>query len=244
MNTLSIEYRPIPWLRFNRKVELCHPENWGELSPEQLILASGVLKGTLSDDRVIQMMTTLPKKVIRRMSSYQKLRICELLIFLNDFTPYHEFIIPKIAFLSRPKPRLKDECFGTFIFAETHFARYEKSGDVKDLDKMIVCYYRSRAFREADIDINAHAIRKEDPTIKEAIYLNYILIREYLAITYPHVFTPSSDPDQKQNSTWVDVFDAVVGEDLVQQENYAKLPLSTVLRFLDKQIVKNNSREK
>jgi hypothetical protein len=244
MNVLSIEYRPIPWIRINRKVELAHPENWGELTGEQLILASGILKVALSDDRVIQVMTSLPKKVIRRLSPYQKLCICELLIFLNDFTPYHEFIIEKITFLSRPKPRLKDEYFGTFIFAEAHFARYEKSGDSKDLDKMIACYYRTRAFREEDIDINAHALRKVDPTIKEAVYLNYILIREYLAKTYPHVFTPSADPDQKQNSSWLDVFDAIVGEDLVQQDNYAKLPLSTVLRFLDKQIVKNNTREK
>ncbi|MBT3244826.1 MAG: hypothetical protein HN352_16895 [Bacteroidetes bacterium] len=244
MNALSIEYRPIPWIRISRKAELTHPDSWGELTSEQLILASEILKGTLSDDRVIQVMTSLPKKVIRRLRPYQKLRVIELLIFLNDFTPYHEFIIPKIAFLSRPKPRLKDEYFGTFIFAEAHFSRYEKSGDLKDLDKMIACYYRTRAFREEDIEINAHALRNVDSTIKEAIYLNYILIREYLAKTYPHVFTPSSEQDQKQNSSWLDVFDAIVGEDLVQQDNYAKLPLSTVLRFLDKQIVKNNTREK
>ena len=187
-------------------------------------------------------MSGLPRNVIRRLSDFQKLRIIEMLSFLSEISPYHEFIIPKVGPFTRPKPRLKDELFGTFIFAESYFLGYESTFDPKDLDRFIVCYYRNQPFRENQIEINAHAIRKVDNLIKQAIYINYVLIRQYLALAYPNVFRTSDNPSAAQKSNWVDVLDAIIGEDIVNHDNYTKLPVSAVLRFQDKQILKNQKR--
>ena len=189
-------------------------------------------------------MTSLKKKIINRLSPYQKLRIIELLKFLNDFTPYYEFIIPSIGNLTRPKPRLKNETFGTFIFAETYLRNYEKSYEISELDKFIACYYRTGEFNEESIQTNADSIKNEPEDKKQAIYINYLLIKQYLAINYKYLFSPTYDSDQKQETTWVDVFDSVVGDDIVSHDEYAKLPISTVLRYLDNQIKKSRSNEK
>jgi len=244
MSEISIRYQPFRLLPVHRTIKTTHPDDWKDLTPAQLIIAASVMNGTVKDDRVIQLMTNLKKKVIRRLSPYQKLSILELLRFLNTYAPYHEFILPKIGPLNRPQPRLKDETFGTFIFAETYLANYEKSFDKKDLDKFIACYYRSRKFREEDIEINAHMIRNEPEVQKQAIYINYVLIQQYLALNYPNIFKQAEESDENSKSSWVDVFDSVVGDDIVSQENYANLPISTVLRYLDKQIVKNRKNGK
>ncbi len=239
MTEVTVQYRPLRLLPWSKTIIASHPNSWDELSPRQLIAGISALNGKVSDERIITLMTGLPRRIVHKLSDFQKLRIIEMISFLNQLDPYHEFIIPKVGPFTRPKPRLKDEYFGTFIFAESFFKAYETSFKLEDLDKFIVCWYRNRPFSENLIEINAHSIRKVDELSKQAVYINYILIRQYLALQYPNVFRPATDPESSSRSDWVDVFDAVVGEDIVNQSNYAKLPLSTVLRFLDKQIEKN-----
>ena len=242
MNHIKIEYKPYRLLP-SRKLNLNHPEKWEELTPEQLIIGASVLEGIVSDDKVIRVMTGLKRRVIKRLTPYQKLRIIELLKFLNDFTPYHEFIIPALGHLKCPKPRLKDETFGCFIFAETYFFKYELSYDESALDKFIACFYRDREFDEKFLDENSLLVSKQKYIVRQAIYTNYKLIREYLVLNYPYVFSREEDQSSnKDQSKWLDVFDAIVKDDIVRQEDYARLPISTVLRYLNNQI--KNSRTK
>jgi hypothetical protein len=241
MNEITLKYRPRFSIR-EKTITISHPGSWAELSPAQLIAAASVLNGTVTDDRVIYLMTRIPKRIISRLSPYQKLSVIELLRFLNDYTPYHQFIIPNIGILHSPKPRLKDESFGTFIFAETYFSKYEKTYEIEDLDRFVACYYREGPFEENHIQVNATLLKNESEIKKHAIYVNYILIRQFLALNYPNLFSPAQEGNPDPSSSWVDVFDAVVGDDIVKQAQYAKLPLSTVLRFLDKSIKKNRSK--
>jgi hypothetical protein len=239
---VEIEYSPFSVINRFKRVTVSHPDRWEELTPRQLIIAASVLNGTVSDERVIELMTGLQKKIIRKLSPYQKLSIIELLRFLNDFTPYHEFIIPSIGHLLRPKPRLKDETFGCFIFAETYFIKYQRSYEDLDLCRFIACYYRSGKFHESKIEKQAEFILRQREDIRQAIYINYILIRQCLSLNYPYVFSPSDEePARKNQSSWLDVFDAIVKDDIVRQKEYAELPISSVLRYLNNQI--KNSRK-
>jgi hypothetical protein len=70
------------------------------------------------------------------------------------------------------------------------------------------------------------------------------LIRQWFVEQYPNVFQPAEDQTKKEQSSWIDVYDAIVGDNIVQQAEYADLPISTVLRYLDKRIKTNRHEGK
>jgi hypothetical protein len=244
MTAIEIQYRPIGWLNISRKISTTHPDSWEELTPTQFISAACVFKETISDDKLIASMLGLRQRIIRKLSPYQKFSLIELLKFLETYKPYYEFIIPEIAGFRRPQPRLKDETFGCFIFAETYFERYASTSEPEYLSKFIACFYRESPFKESDIASRAKIIADQPLILQEAIFINYILIREWYTEEYPLVFKPAEDQSRKERSTWLDVYDAVVGDDIVQQAQYANLPISTVLRYLNKRIQSNKNESK
>lgn len=237
MTEIKIHYRPIPRIAWNRQLICRFPVAWVELSSPQLITASGILHGTVSDNAVIRSMLGVPGKVARRLSSFQKYSLISLMAFLNRYEAQDTFIIPSIGGLTSPLPRLKDEPFAAFLFAEHYFEAYLKSPDPMDLARFVACWYRKGAFSEKQVEANALELIKTNPETLRAVALNYHLIREWLAGAYPAVFEVS---DRKQTDTpetsWLDVLDAIVGEDIVHHDDYATLPVNTVLRFLNTRI--------
>ncbi|MCX6223784.1 MAG: hypothetical protein NTV01_03390 [Bacteroidia bacterium] len=244
MTSIEIKYRPIPWLKYTRRILCSHPDDWEELTPAQFISAACVFKETISDDNLIASMLNIRKRIVRKLSPYQKLRIIELLRFLETFRPCFEFILPRIAGYKAPKPRLKDETFGCFIFAETYFERYASTSEPEFLSKFIACFYRDGPFKESDITGRAGIIAKQPLITQEAIYINYILIREWYTLEYPLVFKPAADQSEKEKSSWLDVYDILLGDDIVKEEEYANLPISTVLRYLNKKIKQDRHESK
>lgn len=236
MTPIKLEYRPYRLIPYVRTIKTSHPDTWGELSPRQLIAAVRFTEGTVTDDEVITILLKSTKRLVRRLTPYQKFCIIDLLSFLETHTPWYDFILPSIGEFCKPKPRLKDETFGTFIFAETYFDKYLKSQDKEYLARFIACYYRNGPFREADITPHAELIARLPLVNQEAISINYALIREWLTQEYPNVFQPAQDQTKAAQSTWLDVYDAIVGDDIVKQAEYADLPISTVLRYLDKRV--------
>jgi hypothetical protein len=236
MTEIEVRYQPLRLLPWTRRIQATHPDTWEELTPAQLIAAASVLKGTVSDERLIASMLGLKARVVKRLSPYQKFRIIELLGFLDSYKPYGEFILPEIAGFQRPLPRLKNETFGCFIFAETYFERYASTSDPEHLARFIACWYRDAEFREADIAERARLIARECPIKQEAIFVNYFLIREWYTKEYPLVFQPAENQKRKEKSTWLDVYDAIMGDDIVREQEYALLPISTVQRYLNKRI--------
>ena len=239
MTSVEIQYRPIGWMKYTRKIRTTHPDSWEELSHSQMIAAASAIKGAISDEDLIGSLLGLKERLVRRFSALQKLSVIELLKFLESYTPRDEFIIPSIAGYDRPLPRLKNETFGCFIFAETFFDRYASTGEPEYLAKFIACYYRMGAFNEADIATRAEKIAGESAITQEAIYISYFLIREWLSGSYPLVFQPAEDQTRKEKSSWLDVYDIIVGDDITLQKEYADLPISTVLRYLNNRIRKN-----
>lgn len=239
MTPITLDYCPVRWLRYSRKLNCQHPDNWSELSAKQLIAAVRVMQETITDDELIASMLNIKKRLVKRLSAYQKFCIIDLLGFLETHDPYYKFILPAIGKFIRPQPRLKDETFGTFIFAETYFEKYAATRDREYLAKFVACYYRAGPFREQDLNPNSIIISKLPFFEQEAIYVNYYLIRQWYTEMYPEVFRPAGDQSKKEKSTWIDVYDAIVGDDIVKEAEYADLPISAVLRYLDKRIKQN-----
>jgi len=245
MTEIKLHYRPIPLIGWKRGLTLRFPVSWVELSDRQMITVSRILEGTVSDDKVVRSMLGISRKVARRLTSYQKYNLMSLLSFINHYDAHHTFIIPEVQGFTSPEPRLKDEPFAAFLFAEHYFDRYVKTSDLEDLCRFVACWYRNGEFSEKDLESRSRNLMKADRNTLDAISLNYNLIREWLAESYPAVFA-YSDPKQipKTEASWLDVLDAIVGEDIIHHDDYASLPVNTVLRFLNTRIKESRSHGK
>jgi len=132
--------------------------------------------------------------------------------------------------------------FGQFIFTESYYNDWMSTKGEKALNNFVASLYLSQnvAFNNESIPIRVGKIANTDLDIRKAIAFNYSLVMIWLQKAYPLIFQTSSvDPDIAQTdgirpnqSGWIKLFESLVGDDLINRDRYAELPLHTVLRHL------------
>jgi len=270
MKPVTIKYRPISIISAYRTVSGSFPQNWGEVSAKQLIAVACVYKNRISDLAFLQSMSGLPMRVLKRTDDYERFKLMEQLEFISERKPYHEFIINELRnpfsrfrfpvsglLLHAPSPKLKGITFGQFIFADTYFSNYLKSDDENDLNKFIAAIYlrKDEKFDEKCIQQHHAAIGKLDRTTREAIVINYQLIREWLSLAYPLIFQrqreitgsePSPEPRSESKadiSPWIKIFQNFVGDDILHDDQWASKPINTIFQYMTRKY-KENARRK
>jgi len=146
--------------------------------------------------------------------------------------------------------------FAQFIFAESYFVSYQTDKKPLDLYKFVASLYlpQSRVFSEDDISASELYFGKVKQEILQAVVINYVLIKEWLANAYPMVFQKEDEDNGDElkrkslkkpnnNSGWLKIFESVVGDDLVNHDRYAILPLHNVLRWMSNKIIENIKRK-
>jgi len=255
MRKVTIQYQPFKWLKsYNRYHIGNFPSEWKETTPKQIIAIACLNKRSISDVHFLSAMTGLSLRKIKLLDDYQRFMLIELFDEFNSDKPYNEFIIQtldcKSTILLSPKPLLKGMSFGQFIYVDTYFTNYQKSSDLSDLNKFIAAAYLSygQRFAEHIVDINHKWVNNIDLLTKEAIVINYHLIRDWLTTVYPLIFSKSTEKETeekkpkkkiKDNNTWIKIYDNIVGDDIVNHKKYSNLPLHTVFRFLTDKIKQN-----
>jgi hypothetical protein len=234
MIVITLEYKPYGFFgkkRFNKEL----PARWAEMTPNQLAVIPDMRRGILDETKLLNIFLGIRKSLIKRIDSYQRYCILKELQFINKPEAYEKFIISKILWYKAPAPFLKDITFGAFMFGDTYYQNY-LSGTTGDLNRFIACfYYDKKGFNEKYIEDNAFKIGLIDLKTREAIAINYALIREWLAKAYPFVFEQGHIRYKAEKSRgWVGVFDAIVADDISNSEKYAEKPLSTILRYLNR----------
>lgn len=260
MRKVTIKYQPFRSLKYKRFFTGNFPSEWCETNPKQLIAIACLIKNSISDVQFLSIMTGLSKRMIGRLDDYQRFQLIELFETFHSNKPYNEFIIERLdcqgTVLCAPKPKLKGVTFGQFIFMDTYFADYQGSADVSDLNHFIAAAYLpyGQQFAEHIIDANHEWVGKTDLLAREAIVINYHLIRDWLSDIYPMVFLKQTEKEKEIKETdnnankklssnsnaWIKVFDGLVGDDIINEDNYANLSLHNVLRFLTSKIKENN----
>jgi hypothetical protein len=261
MRKVTIQYQPFRWPKKYLRYHIGNfPSTWDETTPTQLIAIACLLKQTISDVQFISAMTGLSKRIINRLDDYQRFQLIELFDTFHSNRPYNEFIIDKLdcgnTILLAPEPKLKGVTFGQFIFLDTYFANYQESANQTDLNKFIAAAFLpfGQQFAEYIVDANHEWVGKTDILTREAIVINYHLIRDWLSDVYPMVFLKQTEKEKEKkepgnnankklssnSNAWIKVFDGLVGDDIINEDNYANLPLHNVLRFLTSKIKENN----
>ena len=261
MRKVTLEYQPLKWLKYRRFLIGNFPSDWIELSAKQLIAIACISKQSIDDISFLSIMTDLPKKLIKRLDDYQRFRLIELFGNFQSDKPYNDFIIPKIDCKSMellaPKPKLHNITFGQFIYIDTYFSNYLESSDPIDMNKFIASTYLpyGQRFAEHIIDANHDWLNKVDLITREAIVINYHHIRDWLTKVYPLVFESHQEVDtgtenkkeeekekpvKKSNpNTWIKVFENIVGDDIINEDKYANLPIHNLLRYMTNKIKEN-----
>lgn len=245
MIVITIEYKPFGLLK-HKRFDAMLPSGWGEMTPDQLTTIPDLRRGVLDESKLLQIFLGIKRAIAERIDSYQKFCILKNLNYIEKPEPFGSFIIKKLLWYRAPAPMLKDLTFGAFIYGDTYYQNYI-NGDKYDLDRFIACfYYDKKGFNEKLIENHATIIRAADLKTREAIAINYVLIREWLATTYPYVFQKAAAGIKPGKYTgWVGVFDSVVGDDIANHEKYAASPLSLILRYLNnktKEYYKNGGK--
>ena len=249
MRQVTIQYKPLRWLKFTRYHTGYFPSTWDDVNPKQLIAISCLLKNSISDIHFLSIMTNLSKRTIKKLDDYQRFQLIELFDSFHSNKPYNEFIIKSFVASNskfiRPDPKLKNITFGQFIFMDTLFSNYLETSEQTDLNKFIAATYlpENTTFSENIIDANHRRIEKTDLITKEAIIINYHLIRDWLCESYPLVFqkqgeskTEEKTAKKRDPNSWIKIFDSIVADDIANQNKYADLTVHSVLRYLSNKI--------
>lgn len=233
-------------------MRLSHPDRWEELSSPQFTALARMLTDDPSIDEITLLSTMLnvPKRVVRRFNMYQKYKLGELLDFLANHAPVNRFVVKKISRLSAPADNLDDVTFAEFIHMDTFYMDYLESKSMEDRAKLVGCIYvRYKEGKRPlfDGNINTNDVALISPADQEGAVLNYGLVRTWLSKAYPEVFPDAEaigSNTNKRGGGWLSVYDALVGDDIINADSYANRPCMEVLRYMNRKIKENRKQRR
>lgn len=252
MIDILIEY---PYMHFKRKAIGKVPSSWDELTERQFLAISQAVDGAEPDYRFLSVITGVSREILKKLTSFQLYKLSENIDFIGRAGTFHDnFIIKELSpwkSFTAPKPKMSGITFGQFIFIDSYFKDWSVTKDETALNKFIACLYLypDEHFNDEVIPDRVLSIGDIDLDIRKAIAFNYSLVMAWLQKAYPLIFVElaeneiaTEEPKQAPQSPWLKLFDSMVGDDLINRDRYAELPLHTVFRHLTKKY-KENARK-
>lgn len=269
MKKVTIEYRSW-WHTVNRTVML--PERWEELAAVQFIAAIRLWMGEVSEAEFLRVTCGFSKAVMRRMDDFQLFALTKEMEWVRNVRrPHNRFIIERLpgTELYAPAAKLKGCTLQQFMTFDSFFSLYvAHSANDKDnaqgaateaLNSFVASLYRREdeyfSVREAQIavgrtdgvrlvvmDEHLTFIAPMAQAVKEAVAINYVLIRSWLAKAYPHLF-PEGEEEGVNNAPraakpvdWLKVFDAFVGDNIGDIEKFKAMQATDAFRIMNRRI--------
>ena len=263
MTTITIEY---PFFTFKRKVTGSVPQRWEEVTEKQFIALARILSGEELNFRFLAVLTGIRERLIRQLTPFEIFSITEGIDFISRSGNFHyDFFIKRIpgTKLTAPKPKLSGMTFGQFIYTESYYNDWitvsregKESKDDKTLNNFIASLYtlQNSKFSEVLIPKNARQIGKSPFFLRNAIAFNYAFVMVWLQKSYPLVFQEKGEgadekgkadkklSDSARQNTWLKLFDSLIGDDLINRDRYAELPIHVVLKHLTAKYKENSRR--
>ncbi|MGV8828253.1 MAG: hypothetical protein ACWA6U_08015 [Breznakibacter sp.] len=249
MKNITIVY-PVWFGLRHKKLNATHPDQWEELTAEQLVALVQLMNGTVDEESLMSLMLGLPKRVVRRLDPFQRYKLGELLDFLSSRAPINRFILKFANGLEAPADGLDDVGFGEFIHIDTFYMDYLESQKPEHRLKLVSCLYvMHKDGKRPDFTGRIDTLRSRhiSDIEQEAIVLNYGLIRTWLSKAYPEVFPEPKEGSENKRAKlngWLEVFDSLVGDDIVNAERYALKPCMEILRYMNRKIKENRKKRK
>lgn len=269
MKKVTLEYRRL-WHTVKNTVLL--PERWEELTAVQFIAAIRLWMGEISENEFLRVASGFKKVVMRRMDEFQRFALIrEMMWVRNVRRPHNSFIIDCLpgTDLHAPGTKLKGCTLQQFMTFDSFYSLYlAHSSQSKEtvseaatnaLDNFIATLYRRDdeyfSVREAQIAVGktdgVRLVMMDDhlkdvaplpQAVKEAVSVNYVLIRSWLSKAYPHLFPEGEDEDVSNTPKspkpvdWLKVFDAFIGDNIADIEKYKAMQATDAFRIMNRRI--------
>lgn len=250
MIDILVEY---PFMLFRRKAIGRAPSSWAELTEKQFIAISKVVHGADPDYKFLSILTGINKDLLRKLSSYELLKLSQEIDFIGKAGSFHSnFIIGELQGVAKrciaPKQKLEGITFAQFIFLDAYYNDWTAFKQETALNKFVSSLYlhNNEKFSSEIIEARLELIERVDFDIRKAIAFNYSLIIVWLQKAYPLIFREAEETEDKPapekktpKSVWLSIYESMVGDDLINRDKYADLPLHTVLRHMTKKYKEN-----
>ncbi len=227
------------------------PTSWSELDADGLQLAAQLWTGSIHRDTLLSRFFGVPLSVVHDLDSYLVYCLTQLTSWmrrLDDAVDNFKIAeLPGTAYLA-PGPRLGGCTLEQFMVADTHFQRYAISQDPDHLTLFIASLYHARHRRDDGIDAKISAVESQPEAVRQAVFLNFILIRRWLSRSYPYLFPPQTDGDEEDDepqgkrvkkprpTDWLAIFDAFMGDDVAFIERYKRMAAIDAFRLMNRRI--------
>lgn len=239
----------------NKVYERDIPTEWGELDTNGILLAARLWSGGIERDTLIARFFGLPDDVVAALDNYLVYCLTQLTSWMqrldDNVAVFFIDTLPDTVYRS-PGPRLGGCTLEQFMIADSNFQRYVTNADSDRLTAFIAALYHAPRRADDDLDQKTATIEHLDEDVRQAVFLNFILIRRWLSRSYPYLFPPSTDNDdddtpkgkkrkKPQTTDWLAIFDAFMGDDVAFIDRYKRMAALDAFRLMNRRI--RNSRQ-
>ena len=260
MLCIDLEYRSW-WCPWRRRVRGYAPSRWYEMDESHFVAIVRAVRGEISEDEYCARMFGLPQRLIARLDPWHRYVLGNQLKWISSGDSItSRFFIRRIEGLLSPYEALNGMTLQQFMTVDTFFMQYadtvteeKPDGEVERLCRMVAALYLrpgetyfadGKDEKVADIEGNAQMLtRRADRTLLWGVYMNWMMIHNWLSRAYPLLF-PKPDPDDakvakgkahKQNG-WLDMFDSFMGDDVAHLDTYRRMSATDAFRLMNKRI--------
>lgn len=239
----------------NKVYERDIPTEWDELDADGMMLAAMLWTGGLPRDELLAKYYGVPMHVVYALGDYLSYCLTQLTTWMqrldDSVDNFKITVLPDTGYFA-PGPRLGGCTLEQFMMADTHFQRYSISQDVDHLTVFIASLYHARHKRDDDIDAKVSAVEQLPEKVRQAVFLNFILLRRWLSRSYPYLFPPQYDEEDEEEAgalkskmqkrkkptptDWLTIFDAFMGDDVAFIERYKRMSALDAFRLMNRRI--------
>ena len=240
---------------FGKQHKVNIPTAWNEVSTSQFIALAKMIFGISSAEEFFSSYLNVDKKIISRLSSFELFMLEKEITYINALGKgLNRFVLDKIPgtrFVA-PGVNLEGVSLQQFMTADTFFSQFLMTDDLSFLDLLVASLYmrNNETFVSADKSQNVVDLKKNAALIslsavscRYAVLLNYIMIKEWLSVTYPHMFPKNEDEVSKKEikvkaklPNWLELFDSFVGDNIPAMQSYQSMPAMDAFRIINRRI--------
>jgi hypothetical protein len=178
-------------------------------------------------------------------------KLSELADFTADIRiPQNRFLIENVprTNLLAPDRRLDGMSFFQFMYVDRQFTDCINPENQEALLRLAAGVYTPEhiPFDRLNMERHMHRVgKRSSEAFLMAAFVNWTMIRAWLASVYPFLFPPADGPEEdgkpvknggKAKSNWMDIFDAFVGDAIPDTPYYRNMPCMDAFRLINKRI--------
>lgn len=246
---IQIRFEWRNWLGWKRTMERSLPTSYREMTSKQFNALTQLAKNYISEEHFYMQYLGVSEKVLKRLDAFQLYKITERLRIDDKMLGF--FVVDKLGKLVAPGEKLSGMSFQQFITVDQYFGWYCYTEERAYLEMMLASLYieEGKDFFTGSMKERMLLIREMDDRELYPAIVNWMMVKNWLAHIYKEVFpsspvmtnvTVNGKQKKQRPGNWLEVFDALVGDNIAFIDEYKRVECMDALRILNSKLKKQN----